>query len=468
MNCPRGWRRISAASWRRRKKSTWPCCKASWSSSVSGIRLRLVHPSAARTGPVRAPNPIGAAHAMTFFNRGARSWCRCASLAVALWAIATAHAAGFSAILGGAGQDYAAAVATDSKGNIYVAGLTYSPDFPVTPGALQTKIGSVGTSDAFVAKFAPDGTLLWSTFLGGSGDDWATGVAVDAAGNVLVTGWTRSVDFPVYHAAQPTLNSGVSAARFDAFVAKLDPAGSKLLYSTFLGGSGDDGASGIALDAAGNAYVTGAVQSSATFPGLKSTPDVIGMFVTKLDPQGALVYSFLHPYGTAAGIAVDAAGSAYVAGTVSSFAPASSATQTFGPPGDAQAMVLKISPDGSRRIYETTLGGSIRADGMAVAVDSAGEAYLAGATSSVDFPLVRPLQNTLGARPLWKSADGGVTWAPLDDLPFAYPQTLLVDPTAPDKLYAAAWDGGIFKDLDGGVTWNTWNPANSGIANTRM
>jgi uncharacterized protein (TIGR03437 family) len=389
---------------------------------------------------------------------------------VALWTIAAAHAAGpgFSAILGGSGQDYAASVATDSKGNIYVAGLTYSPDFPVTPGALQTKIGTVGTSDAFVAKFAPDGTLLWSTYLGGCCDDWATGVAVDAAGNVLVTGWTRSVDFPVYHPAQGTLNNGVSPARYDAFVAKLDPTGTKLLYSTFLGGDGDDGASGIAVDAAGNAYVTGDTQSSANFPGMKSLPDVSGIFVAKLDPQGALVYSFLHPYGTAAGIAVDMAGSAYVAGTASSYAPANTATRTFGPPGDAQAMVFKLSADGSKKLYETTLGGSIRADGLAVAVDGTGAAYLGGTTTSVDFPLVRPLQNTLGARPLWKSTDGGVTWAPLDDLPFAFPQTLLVDPAAPGKLYAATRDGGIFKGLDGGVTFNTWNPANRGISTKRM
>src|ERR1019366_5496493 len=190
---------------------------------------------------------------MTFLDRGARAWCRRVPLAVALWSIAAANAAGpgfsagVSAILGGSGQDYAAGVATDPQGNIYVAGLTYSPDFPVTPGALQTTIGSVGASDAFVAKFAPDGTLLWSTFLGGIGDDWATGVAVDAAGNVLVTGWTRSANFPVLHAFQGTLNNGASPARYDAFVAKLDPTGTRLLYSTFLGGDGDDGASGVAL-----------------------------------------------------------------------------------------------------------------------------------------------------------------------------------------------------------------------------
>jgi photosystem II stability/assembly factor-like uncharacterized protein len=207
------------------------------------------------------------------------------------------------------------------------------------------------------------------------------------------------------------------------------------------------------------------VNSSASFTGIKVLPDVGGIFVAKLDPQGALIYTFLHPYGTAAGIAVDAAGSAYVAGTVYSNAPANSATQTFGVPGDAQAMVFKVSADGSKKLYETTLGGSIRADGMAIAVDRTGAAYLAGTTTSVDFPLVRPLQSTLGARPLWKSSDGGATWVPLDDLPFAYPQTLLVDPPG---LYAATWDGGIFMGLDSRITSNTWNPANHGLATTRM
>ena len=282
---------------------------------------------------------------------------------------------------------------------------------------------------------------------------------------MLVTGWTRSANFPVFHAFQSTLNNGASPARYDAFVAKLDPTGTKLLYSTFLGGEGDDGATGLALDAVGNVYVAGNVQSPAAFPGMKNTSDLIGIFVTKLDAEGALIYSFLHPFGAAAGIAVDAEGCAYVAGTLLSTNPASSATQTFGVPGDAQAVVFKLSADGSREIYETTLGGSARADGMAVAVDGAGAAYLAGTTTSVDFPLVRPLQSSLGARPLWKSIDSGATWAPLDDLPFAYLQTLVVDPAAPDTLYAAARDSGIFKSVDGGVTWNQ---ALGGISTTRM
>ena len=393
-----------------------------------------------------------------------RAWHRCASAVAALWVIATANAAGpgFSAILGGSGQDYAASVATDAQGNVYLAGLTYSPDFRVTAGALQTQLG--GASDAFVAKFAPDGALLWSTYLGGVGDDWATGVAVDATGNVLVTGWTRSTNFPVLHAFQGTLNHGVSPFRYDAFVAKLDPTGSKLLYSTFLGGSADDGSNGLAVDASGNAYVTGEVQSSAGFPGLQSAPDGFGIFVAKLDTQGAVIYSFLHPYGVAAGIAVDAGGSAYVTGTVSSASPGS-ATQTFGGRGDAQAVVFKVSPDGSQKIYETALGGNVRAEGMAIAVDNAGAAYVAGTTTSVDFPLVWPLESTLGARPLWKSTDGGATWAPLEDLPFAYLQALVADPITPNTLYATTRDGGIFRSVDGGVTWNK---ASRGIATSRL
>ena len=202
-------------------------------------------------------------------------------------------------------------------------------------------------------------------------------------------------------------------------------------------------------------------QSAAAFPGLKGTPDVNGIFVSKLDPNGTLVYSFLHPYGSAAGIAVDTQGSAYVTGTLSSFNPTSSVTHAFGPRGDAQAVVFKVSADGSREVYETSLGGSVRADGLAVAVDRAGAAYVAGSTSSVDFPLVRPLQSTLGARPLWKSTDGGITWTPFDDLPFAFPQTLVVDPTAPNTLYVATRDAGIMKSQDGGATWKK---ASGGIA----
>jgi uncharacterized protein (TIGR03437 family) len=143
----------------------------------------------------------------------------------------------------------------------------------------------------------------------------------------------------------------------------------------------------------------------------------------------------------------------------------SSFTQTFGPQGGVDAIVFKISPDGSEKIYETALGGSAQAGGTAIAVDSAGEAYVAGSTSSVDFPLVHPFQSSPGARPLWKSTNGGTSWTPLDDLPFALPQMLVVEPTSPNTLYEATGDLGVFKSLDGGVTWTA---DNSGIASTNI
>jgi len=376
----------------------------------------------------------------------------------------------YSAILGGSGQDYATSVASDTEGNVYVVGLTYSPDFPVTAGAFQTKFG--GTSDAFIAKIGPDGKRIWATYLGGILDDWATGVALDSAGNVLVTGWTRSANFPLANPIQSALDNGASDD-YDAFVAKLDPTGAILLYSTFLGGARDDGAAGIAVDSAGNAYVAVTSQSATGFPGIQNGPNQFGIIVSKLSSQGTVVYSYFHLYGVAGGIALDVAGAVYVAGSFATSLP-SSATKIFGPPGSlgeippgggaaTYAIAFKISPDGSQRIYETGLGGSAKAGAAAIAVSTAGEAYVAGSTSSVDFPLVDPLQTSPGARPLFKSTDSRSTWAPLDDLPFALPQMLVVDPATPNTLYAASEDRGMFKSVDGGVTWTH---ASSGIAST--
>jgi uncharacterized protein (TIGR03437 family) len=384
--------------------------------------------------------------------------------------LTTAHAAtpGFTAILGGSGQDYAASVATDPQGNTYVAGLTYSPDLRVTVNALQSKPG--GGSDAFVAKFSPDGVLLWSTYLGGCCDDAATGIAVDSGGNVIVAGWTRSADFPVLRAAQATLNSGASPARFDAFVAKLDPTGGKLLYSTFLGGPDDDQAYGLALDTTGNAYVTGSVAIAAGFTGFKPDAVGFGIFVSKFTPDGGLAYSFFHPNGTFAGvaagdgIAVDSSGSVYVAATASLSFPVNP-TRSFGSPGNTQALIFKLSPDGSRRIYETTLGGSADTYGRAVAVDPTGAAYLAGTTSSVDFPLVKPLQSNLGARSLWKTRDAAAAWTSRSDLPFAFLRTLVVDPSAVNTVYAVTTDAGVYKTEDAGATWNS---ASRGIPTNRI
>jgi uncharacterized protein (TIGR03437 family) len=385
----------------------------------------------------------------------ARSWGRFAPIAVAVFATSIAPAApGFRTVIGGAGQDYAAAVTSDAAGNTYVAGLAYSPDLPVTPGVVQTKFG--GTCDAFVTKLGPDGKVVWTTYLGGILDDAATGIAVDSAGNVIVSGYTRSADFPLVHPIQSTLNLGASGGIFDGFVAKIDPTGTKLLYSTFIGSRNHDFINGLAMDAAGNAYVTGTTQDAAGFTGLPASATGFGSFVCKLDPQGALVYSFFHPGGSGVAIALDPGGNAYVTG---------STVQSAIPSGTQAALVYKLSADGSRVLYEKTIGGSASVDGLAIAVDHTGAAYIGGTTSSIDFPLVKPLQTSLGARPLWKSTDGGHTWIPFDNLPFAFPQALVSDPSTPNTLYAATSDLGMFKSTDGGTNWTR---INRGIAENNV
>ena len=375
----------------------------------------------------------------------------------------TVHAAGtvFTTLLGDSYQSYASAVACDAQSNTYVAGVTAARDFPVTAGAYQTAFS--GTDDAFVAKLGPDGKVIWATYLGGSSQNWATGVALDSSGNVWVTGYTASTDFPLVNPIQTWLATAPGDYAY-AFVSKFSPDGTKLLYSTLLGSSaGFAGTTaspaGIAVDSAGNAYV--AVNTETTgYPGAQNAPAQSGIFVTKLTAQGALVYSYFHPNGAAAAIALDSSGAVYVAGSSVANDP-STATLVSATPFFQQAIAFKLSPDGSTELWETALGSSAQSAAGAIAVDSAGELWVAGSTSSANFPLVKPLQNTLGERPLWTSANFGGTWTPIDNLPFALPQALVVDPTTPTTLYVATADLGVFKSIDGGVTWTA---ASNGIA----
>jgi hypothetical protein len=365
----------------------------------------------------------------------------------------------FSLLLGGSGQDYATSVTSDSKGNIYVAGLTYSSDFPITSGAFQTRFG--GTCDAFVTKLSPTGTVIWSTLLGGVLDDWANSIALDRSGNVIVAGYTRSPDFPLSHPLQAMLNNNpVVSGNYDAFVAKLDPSGAKLLYSTFLGGQGGEGAAGLAVDPFGNAYVALTTNSAVGYPGINvPAPNAFGILVSKISPAGMLAYSYFHPTGTAGAIAIDSAGSAYVAGATGTNVTAFLSLNA-GPPPASLAIAFKLSPDGSTMLYEKTFGGSLPSAATAIAVNRAGEAYLAGFTSSLDFPLVNPLESSLGARPLWKNPGVGNSWSPIDNLPFAITRDLVSDPSAPSVIFAASSDNGVLKSTDNGLTWA---PSSHGI-----
>lgn len=237
----------------------------------------------------------------------------------------------YSTYLGGSSGDQAHAVAVDGQGNAYVAGYTYSANFP-TAGAVQPGFG--GQYDAFVTKLNPTGTqALYSTYLGGAGEDWADGTAVDGAGNAYVTGSTLSANFPVTAGAlQTNLPNGAAKA----FVTKLGPTGGAMAYSTYLGGSDGSWTRGraIAVDADGNAFVTGDTDSFA-FPLVGAAQPVHGdgtwgagtdAFVSKLNPTGtALVYSTYlggAGYDVGYGIALDAAGSAYVTGGTEATGPA--------------------------------------------------------------------------------------------------------------------------------------------------
>jgi len=300
----------------------------------------------------------------------------------------------YSTYLGGGFNDSGHGIAVDAIGNAYVTGLTHSADFPTTTGAFDTTAS--GLFDAFVTKLNPTGSapLVYSTYLGGDDTDQGNGIAVDAMGNVYVTGLTLSADFPTTADAFDTTFNGF----FDAFVTKLNPSGSApLVYSTYLGGVDRDTGRGIAVDAMGDAYVTGDTFSS-DFPTTADAFDTtfngfFDAFVTKLNPSGTapLVYStYLGGVDrdTGRGIAVDVAGNAYVTGeTGGSGFPTTPLAFDTTLGGSIDAFVTKLNPTGSAPlVYSTYLGGSDFEEGLAIAVDAMGNAYVTGDTGSSDFP----------------------------------------------------------------------------------
>jgi hypothetical protein len=209
--------------------------------------------------------------------------------------------------------------------------------------------------------------VVYSTYLGGTAEEQCTGIAVDSADNAYITGATQSTDFPTKNAIQPTFGGGSN----DAFVSKFAADGNALIYSTYLGGGGTDYGSGIAVDSAGDAYVVGSG----------------GSFVTKLNSaETTFVYSIrLGEIGQGGGIAVDSVGNAYVTGSAGSNFPTANAIQPTNHGGN-DAFVTKINPLGTAFVYSTYLGGPAEDSGTSIAVDSAGSAYIVGATKS-QFPI---------------------------------------------------------------------------------
>ena len=292
----------------------------------------------------------------------------------------------YSTYLGGTGGDVANGIAVDASGYPYITGITNSSDFP-TLGA--QKAANSGNGDAFVVKLNTTGNaLVYSTYLGGSGQDTATGLAV-AAGDAYIVGTTTSANFPITaNAFQPTYGGNS-----DAFITHLNSAGSQLVYSSYLGGRDADFGQAVAVDSSGNAYLTGATQSS-DFPLLNPLQPTKGggsdVFVTKVNFSGTgLLYStYLGGAQADVGqaIKVDSSGSAYITGyTFSSDFPIENPYQgsTAGAP---DAFVAKLNAAGSALVFSTYLGGSGDDRGLGIALDISGNVYVAGVSQSTDFP----------------------------------------------------------------------------------
>jgi hypothetical protein len=310
----------------------------------------------------------------------------------------------YSTYLGGAGNEVAYGVAVDAVGRAYVTGYTTSLDLPATPGAYQATARG-GVRDAFVARLNPLGTgFEYITYLGGSGDDLAYGVAVDAAGNAYVAGGTSSTDFPTTAGAyQRTYKGGAS----DGFVAVLNAAGNALQYSTYLGGSGDDEIYGLALDASNQASVTGETNST-NFPVTAGAwrgsygGGLSDAFVSRLNAAGtALVFS-TYLGGSADevgyGVAVDSPGNTYVTGyTQSGNFPVTAGTLQTVKGAGYDAFVTALNATATAAVYSTFLGGSDADYGIGVAVDGTGAAYVTGYTASADFPRTSGAAQTVKA-----------------------------------------------------------------------
>jgi hypothetical protein len=343
----------------------------------------------------------------------------------------------YSTYLGGSGAEVGRGIAVDSAGNAYVSGFTNSTDFP-TKNPLQANNGG-GSNDAFVAKITLAGSaLVYSTYLGGNGDDKGTAIAVDNSGDAYVTGVAGSSNFPTTSGAFQTA-CGNTCFYPDAFVSKLNPAGSALAYSSYLGGSGSEEADGIAVDSSGSAYIAGwnAFGDFPVTPGAFHTTCSNGCqypepVVTKFNPAGsALVYStYLGGtiFDVGNGIAVDSAGDAYMIGTKSldgkrvliyklnptgsglvyanqldindstgrGIAVDSSGSAYITGKAHLRAFVGKLTPNGWFLLSSLYLRGNGEQESLAVAIDNSNHAYIAGYTSSTDFPTKNPLQGVFG------------------------------------------------------------------------
>lgn len=323
------------------------------------------------------------------------------------------------------------------------------------------------STDAFVAKLNPSGSgLVYSTLLGGLLTDQANAIAIDASGSALITGFTSSLDYPTVNPTQSTFNGPTNCSvSGDAILTKLNPSGTAISYSTFLGGSGCDTARAIALDNSGKVYITGETSSpgfgtpTAFQQALASAPFGRDAFVARFYNAGiseGLLEYFTYLGGTGDelgyGIAADNSGNAYVTGlTTSSNFPTANPIQATNGGSAGDVFVTKINSTGSGLVYSTYLGGSAIEAGRGIALDSAGNAYVTGFTGSSEFPLVAGALRTKS--PFSKSIDGGASWNNDNyGLKSDIVTAIAVNPVTPSTLFAGSRSS-VFKSTDSGRNW---------------
>ncbi len=378
----------------------------------------------------------------------------------------------YSTFIGGSTEDRGNAIAVDSTGNTYIIGTTLSPDFPTTVGAFDRTSHNQQQAHVFVTKLNASGSaLIYSTLIGGGGNDNGTAIAIDSTGNAYVTG-VAGGQAPIYPTTAGAFQTTYGGGLLDVFVTKLNASGSALIYSTLISGGGTDSANGIAIDSTGNAYVTGQTGGSAppypTTPGaFQTTNRGANVFVTKLNADGsALIYStFIGGSGLdfGNGIAIDPTGNAYLTGSTSSVdfptTPGAFQTTNNSNSGNNDVFVTKLNAGGSALIYSTYIGGVLGDLGNGIAIDSTGNAYVTGSTSSPAYP------TTAGAFQTTRSGSSDVFFTKLNASGSALIYSTYIGGTNDDVGTAIAIDSNGNAYLTG-FTLSTNYPTTAGAFQT--
>ncbi len=376
----------------------------------------------------------------------------------------------YATYLGGSAEEDATAIGVNGRGEAYIAGYTYSNDYPVL-NALQSRKSN--GADAFISRLSADGrNLLSSTFIGGDYLDGIHGLALDSSGFVYVTGVTGSDDFPIKNPLQPALGAPAGFTS-NAFVAKLTPTMDAFVYSTYLGGSGYANGWSIAIDSSGSAAICGV--AAVGFPTRNASQPLYGgglvdIFVAKLTADGSsLVFSTYlgggdADYQSASTLALDADGNIYTTGfTYSNDFPLKQSLQSFiGATGGyrTDAFVAKFSPMGTL-LYSTLIGGHGDDRGTSIAVDSNRTVYVTGVTYSDDFPLVNPFQKTYGGAGdvfVIKLAPDIAPTSPFSPTPGTAQFTFIVGGPTPTPQRISIPTGGAFTIAASSAAWLSVSP----------